>query len=363
MKRCIFLVLSAIMVIACTQREVDDVFSNEEGDKIYASIMDAETKVQLNELKQTVWTAGDQIYVIGPDHFGGYIFDGNTGDRSGSFTRFGEGTPPNQQGYYFDQYYAIYSNYKSFGAYANGNGVIFAELPQVQRYLDNSYGLSANTMVATSQDGINFSFKNILGYLRLSLIGDKKVRSIALQGNNNEIISGIFYFNLGDIYTRTWYNSMSNSIVLDCTEEGVQLSETPKEFYMVVPPVAFQKGFTISVNFTDGTYCPQSTSRSLEIEANTIHHMATLSTLDSDWAIMNIYHTGNKISYPILTGETSRTGTINFGDGRSDMLGGRYVHEYNDGNPSHTVTVKAKGAYGFVIYGCEGISKIDLSNF
>ncbi|MBO7321703.1 MAG: hypothetical protein J6U80_07255 [Bacteroidales bacterium] len=363
MKRYVLIVLTAIMVIACTQHEVDDVLSGAGEGKIYASIMGSDTKVQLNELKQTVWTAGDRIYVIGPDHYGAYTFDGNTGDRSGSFTRTAEGTPPDQQGYYFDQYYAIYSNFISYGRYSNGDGVIFAQVPQVQQYMDHSYGLSANTMVATSQDGVNFSFKNVLGYLRLSLIGDKKVRSIALHGNNNEIMSGIFYFDLGDIYNHIWYDQLSNSIVLDCLEEGIQLSETPQEFYMVVPPVTFSGGFTISVNFTDGTSCPQSTSKNLQIEANTIYPMATVNTSESGWAYMYINHTGEAVSYPILIGESSVTGVINFGDGTSASAGGNYIHNYVDANPSHTITVKSKGAEGFVIYGCDGITKIDLSNF
>ena len=109
MKRFLSFVLAAISTIACTQREIEEARLSPDGDKIYASIASTETKVQLNDLKQTVWTEGDQIYVIGPDIYAVYQFDGKTGDRSGSFTKVGWGTPPGTYGVYFDQYYAVYS--------------------------------------------------------------------------------------------------------------------------------------------------------------------------------------------------------------------------------------------------------------
>ena len=370
MKRFVLIVFSAILAIACTQHEVDDVLSERSDRKIYASIIESDTKVQLNNMKQTVGTERDEIYVIGPDRYASYVFDGETGDRSGSFTFSEEWDDPTEYDYYFDQYYAIYSDYKNYGAYSDSVGVIFVEVQREQQYMDNSYGLKANTMVATSQDGVNFSFKNILGYLRLSLIGDKKVSSIELQGNNNETLAGIFYFDLGEIYSRTWMNidtiDLSNSIVLDCSKEkdgGVQLSEEPKEFYIVVPPTIFEYGFSVNVNFTDGTICPQSTTKELQIEANHIQPMSTINTYESEWSFMYIDHTGTSVSYPILTGESSVTGTINFGDGTTNILGGNYIHNYTDEKQSHRITVKSKNADGFVIYGCDGITGIDLSNF
>lgn len=371
MKRYILFVLSAISVIACTQPEIEEAKVSPDGDKIYASIASTETKVQLNDLKQTVWTEGDEIYVIGPDIYALYQFDGETGDRSGSFTIVATSTPPNQDShnYHFDQYYAIYSWNASYSGYGyGGDGVIFTSVKVNQPYMENSYGLYANTMVATSPDGTNYSFKNVLGYLRVSLVGEKKVRSITLSGNNNETLSGGFFFDLGDIYTQNWYdwdvnNPVSSYITLDCGETGVQLSNTPKDFYFVVPPMVFESGISININFTDGTSLPQSTTKQIEISANTIQPMSTVSTFDSDWNFMYIYHTGLQVSFPVLTGGTSVSGTIDFGDGNSYTLGGSYTWIYEDGEPSHTITVKSKNAGGFIIQGCDGITRIDLTNF
>ena len=370
MKRFLSFVLAAISTIACTQREIEEARLSPDGDKIYASIASTETKVQLNDLKQTVWTEGDQIFVIGPDEYAIYNFDGRTGDRSGSFTKVAPGTPPNQdsRNFHFDQYYAIYSWNAGYSGYGtNEDGVILSEVKSTQTYSENSYGLYANTMVATSQDGVNFSFKNVLGYLRLSLAGNQIIRSITLSGNNEETLAGGFYFDLGDIYNHTWYkwknNPLNTEITLDCGEAGVAISDTPKDFYFVVPPVVFKDGINITINFTDGTSLEKSTDKRIEITANNIQPMSTISISDPDWNTMYIYHNGAKISFPMLFGEQSPLGIINLGDGNSYSLGGSYYWTYTDGQPSHTATVKSKNADGFIIQGCDGITGIDLTNF
>ena len=368
MKRFLSFVLAAISTIACTQREIEEARLSPDGDKIYASIASTETKVQLNDLKQTVWTEGDQIYVIGPDIYAVYQFDGKTGDRSGSFTKVGWGTPPGTYGVYFDQYYAVYSSGTQYSKYTDNTGVILSEIPSVQEYAENSYGLYANTMVATSQDGSNFKFKNVLGYLRLSFAGDQIIRSITIRGNNEEIISGGFLFNLGDIYDHTWYkwheaNQPGKEIILDCGAYGVALSGTPKDFYFVVPPMVFEEGITVSIDFTDGSSMEKSTDKRIEISANNIQPMSVISISDPNWDMMYIYHSGPKVTFPMLTGESLPIGMINFGDGNSHSLGGYYQWIYEDGKPSHTITVKSKNADGFIIQGCDGITGIDLTNF
>lgn len=368
MKRFLSFVLAAISTIACTQREIEEVRLSPHGDKIFASIASTETKVQLNDLKQTVWTEGDQIYVIGPDIYAVYQFDGKTGDRSGSFTKTAVGTPPDAYSVYFDQYYAVYSYNTSWSSYDGTIGAILSEIPSVQGYTENSYGLYANTMVATSQDGSNFKFKNVLGYLRLSLAGDQIIRSITIKGNNDETLAGGFYFVLDDIYNRQWYpwhadNQLSKEIILDCGEYGVALSGTPKDFYFVVPPMVFEEGITVSIDFTDGSSMEKSTDKRIEITANNIQPMSVISISDPNWDMMYIYHSGPKVTFPMLTGESLPIGMINFGDGNSHSLGGYYQWIYEDGKPSHTITVKSKNADGFIIQGCDGITGIDLTNF
>ena len=367
MKRFLSFVLAAISTIACTQREIEEARLSPDGDKIYASIASTETKVQLNDLKQTVWTEGDQIYVIGPDIYALYQFDGKTGDRSGSFTKVAADTAPDAYGVYFDQYYAVYSSGTQYSKYNDNTGVILSEIPSVQAYAENSYGLYANTMVATSQDGSNFKFKNVLGYLRLSLAGNQIIRSITLSGNNEETLAGGFYFDLGDIYNHTWYewrnNPLNTEITLDCGEAGVAISDTPKDFYFVVPPVVFEDGINITINFTDGTSLEKSTDKRIEITANNIQPMSVISISDPNWDMMYIYHSGPKVTFPMLTGESLPIGMINFGDGNSHSLGENYSWIYEDGKPSHTITVKSKNADGFIIQGCDGITGIDLTNF
>ena len=53
---------------------------------IFATIQNEDdSRVQINENAQTVWTEGDQITVIGTHPYARYKFNGVTGDRAGSF--------------------------------------------------------------------------------------------------------------------------------------------------------------------------------------------------------------------------------------------------------------------------------------
>ena len=78
-------------------------------------------------------------------------------------------------------------------------------------------------MHGIGSDASNFSFKNLMGYLRLSLTGDKMVESITLEGNNGEYLGGARYTHLEDISINGWYSDVTTSLTLNCN--GVQLTD------------------------------------------------------------------------------------------------------------------------------------------
>lgn len=221
MKRILAFACLVVVVAGCVREEVQEPL--DAGHKIYARITGDETKVQLNSARKTVWTAGDQITVLG--EYGGYnysewTFDGQTGDRDGSFSL-------NSTGIFndlvFGDYHSIYGPYKGLNM-IDGRLILFSKVLAAQTYVPGSYGLQANVMYGTSGDGTDFRFSNMLGYLRLGLTGDKVVDRIVLSGNKGETLAGDFYFFTDNFQTLHWNGNSSRQIVLDCGD-GVQLTD------------------------------------------------------------------------------------------------------------------------------------------
>lgn len=361
MKKSFVLLLLMIVSVACTNDNVQDVaVSVGEGEKIYASISAPECRVQLNDGRETVWTAGDQILVVSQDEYALYGFDGNTGDKSGSFTKQQSFAAPSDS-YLFDKSYALYS-FEGYGAFADGTPALFSRVQSTQSYMKNSYGLMANAMVGSSEDGVNYTFKNVLGYLRLSLVGNKSVSKITVSGNAEEIISGIFYFSIKDFNTLAWYDEKTSAITLDCGA-GVALSSAPTPFYFVLPPMTFEQGIRVNVEFTDGTSYTHATKKQIVIERNTIQPMAAFDADvdENDYSQLVINHTGRYIDAPLFVGAVS--GEVDWGDGNTSLLHEFLSYDFLDGKESHVVSFKVLGAESFELQSCEGVSTIDLSNF
>ena len=362
--------LCALASVACVREELNEQQTFSDVGKVYAAIEDIETKAQLDSERKTVWTEKDTICVFTPEKIACYAFDGKTGDRSGSFSLLNDmkmDIVPADYG--VKETYAMYS-YRSvltLTADNMGNPCVFSRISAVQNYLHGSYGLHANVMFGTSSDGgKTFSFKNLFGYLRLSLTGSRTVRRITLWDNDYNAIAGRFYFMLDNAESIHSYDEQSDSIVLDCGEGGVQLSDQPTDFYFALPPCVMAGGFSISAEFTDGTIYHQRTTKEISIRRNVIRPMATLSTDgEESWQYLRVYNKGPQAFSPCLYGKTSVTGFIYWGEADAWRYLDGYSNSYNymDGQDSHVMTVKVKDADQVQFDRLSGVTKIDLSEF
>ena len=359
----------AALLASCAQdAAVDEPRMESAMNKIYATIDDSEyansdddTRVELNDKKQTVWTAGDRIMTFSNDGFKLWQFDGKTGDRSGSFIYVHNYGKPDLSYVNYDQHYAVYLADFTYGAYSDKSPTFYTTLPSTQNYKEQSYALNTNAMLGTSSDGKNYKFKNLCGYIRLSITGSKVVDNIVIKGRNSEWITGQFYFDKNGELTP--YDNNAYSITLDC-EDSVQLTDIPTEFYITLPPTTFAKGITVTINFTDGTVFTKSTSKSVTIERNTIQPMKNFNTGgEVEWQTISISHTGNKIYAPYFYGSSALSGYIYWGDDYMSDVNSVTSYTYEDGAASHAITVKAMGATAIEIDNCQGISEIDLTNF
>lgn len=364
MKKSILLALLATAFVGCTQADIDETRPSSPEEVIYATIAEEEiTRVELNNKKQTTWSAGDYIVRYGQDVHDVWEFAGVTGDRNGVFKLFGEWSDLvdfDFKGKYYSFY--PYDSYAGLGGFQNGDKAIFYYIKSEQNYIKNSYDPRSNIMHGIGSDASNFTFKNLMGYLRLSLKGDKKVQSITLEGNNGEYLGGYKYIHLEDISINGWYSDVTTYMTLNCN--GVQLTDIPTEFYFALDPTTFSQGISVTILFTDGTVFPQSTSKSIGIERNVIQPMATIDTgAELEWQTVTIQHSGDKVSAPTLYGYSALSGYLYWGDDYMSDLNSLKSYVYDDGISEHTITVKSLNATGFEIEDCTGISAIDLSNF
>lgn len=362
MKRLVLLALVATMFAGCVQDKTEDIAIEVGSKKVYASIESSDNRVQLNSQKQTVWNAGDQIIIYEPMAIYTGTFDGETGDRSGSFT-LGE-----SHGYVPDALTTPYAVYASdvtdlkLVTWSDGMLGSVITVPATQNYLQDSYGLRSNVMIGTTTDGENYTFKNVLGYLRLSLTGNKSVKSITITSNGGEALAGIIVLRFDDVEYFIHYQNTSSTVTLDCGS-GVALSSTPTNFYFAITPTNIASGITAEVTFTDGSTFSQKTSNAIPIVRNGIQPLATFRTdiSDSDYQKFIIHHSGSTFVAPLIEGATS--GSIDWGDGTTSLLDEFVSYDYTDNASSHIITIKTLNASDVTIPSMKGVTKLDLSNF
>lgn len=288
--------LLALFIVACATIDDDVAFVPQCGDvptKSYPSQLTMslgegdESRVQLMAGK-SVWTEGDLVSVyLYTTANQKWKFDGNTGDRNGTFTPLT--TPESKKE--IGSIVAVYP-YNS-GYWLNSKSCnIEAKLPATQLYAEGSFGVGSSIMVAKGDED-NLFFRNVCGWLRLSIVGDgESVESIAFRGNDEEQVAGRIYIYSDDLSSQLasmpseggdgdvggsliFDGDIINSVVLVCN--GVELSAEATDFYIALPPRTFEKGFTVEVLCSDGRTFERSTARAMEIRRNHILPMATIT--------------------------------------------------------------------------------------
>ena len=230
------------------------------------------TKVYVNEDLHLRWTADDRISLFNKSTVNKeFVFTGETGAESGEFREVDNGS--SATGAAIPYVVAVYP-YQSSVSISNSG--LSLTLPAEQAFAEKSFGLGANTMVSLGADD-NLQFKNMGGYLRVSLYGGVSVNSITLKGNNGEKIAGKANVSMSadGSATLAMAEDASTEITLTCANPvavGATVEESV-DFWFVVPPVTFSKGFTVTVNY-DGGSAEKSTDKSVTIKRNYLSKMA-----------------------------------------------------------------------------------------
>ena len=260
MKKSIFFFLAVILCSPACQVEIEELKPSNESDNILsAKIEQGEaTRTSLDESNNVLWSENDQIVAFMKSSYGQkyQILPSFAGETSADFSRISSSSDkdlPAESEWDHNVVYYPYSESIECVKYANCY-ILDVVLLSEQTYVEKSFGNGTFPMVAVSDDN-NITFKNIFGGIKLPLKGTQNIKSITIEGNNNEKLSGVATLTAymdGTAPTITMASTAKTSISLDCGDAGVTLSESiATEFIIALPPILFSKGFTITVTDSD----------------------------------------------------------------------------------------------------------------
>lgn len=251
--RHLFLLYILLILTGCTESFISDIPTNEK-EEFYATFENADSRTYIDDKIRLRWNAEDCITLFRKSTYNReYVFTGTTGANAGCFKQksvddeFWYGTDvPN--------IYAVYPHSPNTQL-DETNLFLTLTMPSEQTYAVNSFGLSANTMVAVSNSG-QLSFKNVGSYLRVRLYGENvKISAITLTSKGSEAIAGIAKVT----------PAMNGNPICEMlgTEKSIRLicstpvsissdANTPTDFWIVVPPVTLSKGFSVTVEDNKG---------------------------------------------------------------------------------------------------------------
>ena len=249
-------ILSALAICAallgCQKNEISE--TRPSGVELHATIEDdASTKTVIDENNNIRWSEGDQIIAFMKSSYGHKYklipsFIGKTYANFEQVASDGGNLSTEIEWNHNVVYYPYSADIKAVKSGENYNLSVI--LPSEQTYTAKSFGNGSFPMVAVA-DTNNVTFKNICGGMKILLKGTQKVASIMLEGKNCELLSGsatVTAYTDSEIKPAiTMDSDASTSVSLNCVS-GVQLNEnTPSEFIVSLPPVAFTKGFILTI--------------------------------------------------------------------------------------------------------------------
>ena len=251
-----------------------------------ATFEDAATRTYVDGSGETLrmhWTAGDAISIFFSTYGEQYLFQGQTGDRGGSFAKLPSSVFTG--GFELDRYYAVYPYSETTSL--DESGIIHYTFPDTQAFAEGSFGLGANPMVAVTagRDDRHLIFKNVCAFLRLQIYGGATVTQIRFRGNAQETLCGTAEITTGfDTTPQTVMTGNGKVLTLNCAG-GVQTStsaEAPTSFWLALPPITLGSGFTVEVVDDKGNVTTQSSSKVFSFERNHVTPMKAFEVIEFD---------------------------------------------------------------------------------
>lgn len=273
--------LVLLIAVACSkQAETDSPVEGNAGNTIHLALFREATKTTLDGTA-VLWSATDQIGVACSNASGECVKADNCGgawsiEDAGNYTpsttaRFSitldDGLTP---------VVAVYPYFNSAWRESSAGGIEASNvIPAIQTGVKDGIPENALAMVGKIQNGGGCAMKNVGALIKFEITASN-VTSVKLEGNKDEFISDRFYFNIetGGNATKTSWSAKTVTLV----PSGSVFE--PGEYYIVVAPVTFTNGFSLTLTDSDGRECVRKTSSSFTLERN---HKYTGFGSDSGW--------------------------------------------------------------------------------
>lgn len=213
---------------------------------------DTKTTISKNEGKSSYsvfWAEGDAISVNGKTSTAINIDKANR--KNASFTLPASVKAP---------YCAVYpAGAYIGGTYTAGTDTLDIKVPSEQKYVKDGIDPNSAIMLAYSKDGKTLGFSHAMAYLKLAVNTD--VKSVRINGNNNDAVSGTYKYSVsdkGDVDFMAQMNSLNKattpntSIVYSAGDDS--FVPAGESMFIAIPAVLYQNGFTLTIVNKDNKY-------------------------------------------------------------------------------------------------------------
>lgn len=298
MKRFLAIVLSALLVGCVDLNESNDIAQTGVfPEQITAVFEQPAVRTMVQEERYIYWSEGDEISYFPQQNTNVQYRLQSTEGETARFTRI---STPATLGGRLNYNYAVYPYAETVDVATDGS--VKVQLPSLQNYAEESFGVGAATMVAVADaaNSTTLKFANVVGFLKLQLYGqDVVVKSVEFRGNRGEKIAGDATINASTTSAPSvaLANSATDVVKLDCGN-GVRVSEDkskPTAFWFALPPQLFEEGFTITIYDDKGTPYVKSTSKLYSIDRNMIQPMKAVDVVGD--TVIDIEESDGKVFF------------------------------------------------------------------
>lgn len=287
MNKTFLTVLSIVFALTACQKNEKYILSSE-GSVLSAAIEEVSaTKTYMDDDNNIRWSEGDQVLAFMQSSLGikYQVLSDYVGKTLGKFSKVSTDYSDDlYAGFELDHNVVYYPYSDDVCIEKSGdNYTLNVILPTEQAYSENSFGNGAMPMLAVSEDN-DVIFKNVCGGIKFQIKGNKKITAIKLEGKNNESLSGAAILTAYTDGTKPSIEMSSDaaaSVTLDCGV-GVQLGEDNiTEFIIVLPPVVFKNGFTVSVTDSESNTYTIESNRTNSVRRSSLLVMPVITLGDS----------------------------------------------------------------------------------
>ena len=257
-------IAAAIAAVSCVQEEAPVGVPQEgTGEAVVFSATfsekpDSKATLTEGEEKSVVsWEANDQVVIFEGGNSFTYVATPDPENAKNATLAPEDESVESSEG----EHYALFLHPSGNAEGTLDGNVITTTLPAEQIADPNTF---ATHLAVAKTTGTSFSFKNVCGLVRVE-IKTSDVKSVVLEGLNDEIVAGGIKVNVAD--APTWAvdgENGSKTVTLKAASAGAAIA--PGVYFFAVLPQTFENGFKVTSNKLSGDPVVRTTAAGVTVE-------------------------------------------------------------------------------------------------